>query len=140
MKLFEEKYGIVEYDASIPCIVLTVSGFMTSEQFRFLLNKGLEHYITKKKDHDKLLWVADTRKHAVHSDEDMRWVADDWNPRALAAGLRYMAFVLPENVFGDLTLKKYAQHTEKRNDDLVMEMFGDLQAAKAWCKEVVAQI
>ncbi|HEY9004827.1 hypothetical protein [Ohtaekwangia sp.] len=136
MKLFEEKYGTLEYDASVPCITATFNGFMNSDQFRFFLNKGLDYLIEKKQDHDKILWLADTSKHVVQPDKDTKWVADEWNPRALKAGIYHVAFVLPDNVFGNMSVKKYADNSEKKGDNMVVQMFGDLKTAKDWFRNL----
>jgi hypothetical protein len=136
MKLFQEKYGTLEYDSTVPCIVATFNGFMSSEQFRLFLDTGLEHLIEKKKEHDKILWLADTRKHVVQPDKDTKWVADEWNPRALGAGICHVAFVLPENVFGGTYVKKYAENNEKKEDKMVVQMFGDIDSAKRWFKNL----
>lgn len=136
MILFKEKYGSLEYDSTVPCITATFNGFMSSEQFRNFLNKGLDFLIEKKRFHDRILWLADTTKHVVQPDKDTRWVADEWNPRALKAGIFHVAFVLPENVFGGLSVKKYAESSEKKGDSMVVQMFGDIDSAKRWFKEL----
>lgn len=136
MKLYEEKYGSLEYDPSVPAIVATFNGFMSSEQFRDFLTKGLNHLIEKKKNHSKILWLADTTKHVVQPDQDTAWVANEWNPRALKAGIRHVAFVLPENVFGNMSVKKYASNSEKKGDDMIVQMFGTLDSAKNWFKNL----
>jgi len=136
MKLFNEKYGTLEYDSSVPCIVATFNGFMSSEQFRHFLNLGLDLLIEKKKEHDKILWLADTSKHVVQPDKDTQWVATDWNPRALKAGINHVAFVLPDNVFGNMSVKKYSESTEKKGDNMVVQMFGDLNTAKNWFRNL----
>jgi hypothetical protein len=136
MKLFEEKYGVLEYDSTVPCITASFIGFMSSEQFRSFLNKGLDYLIEKKKEHDKILWLADTRKHVVQPDKDTKWVADEWNPRALKAGIYHVAFVLPENVFGGASVKKYAENNEQKKDKMVVQMFGDIDSAKNWFRDL----
>jgi len=136
MKLFEEKFGTLEYDPTVPCITATFNGFMSSEQFRQFLTTGLDLMIEKKKEHGRILWLADTRKHVVQPDKDTKWVADEWNPRALKEGINHVAFVLPENVFGGLSVKKYAENTEKKTNEMVVQMFGDLESAKNWFKKV----
>jgi hypothetical protein len=136
MKLLEEKYGTIEYDASVPCITASFNGFMSSEQFRSFLNKGLDFLIEKKKNHDQILWLADTSKHVVQPDSDTKWVADEWNPRALKAGIHHVAFVLPENVFGSISVKKYAENSEKKGDTMVVQMFGTLENAKNWFRSL----
>jgi hypothetical protein len=136
MKLFEEKYGSLEYDSTVPCITATFNGFMSSEQFRAFLNKGLDYLIEKKQSHDKILWLADTRKHVVQPDKDTSWVAESWNPRALKGGIRHVAFVLPENVFGNASVKRYADGNAKQKDQMEVQMFGDLDSAKKWFKNL----
>ncbi|HYC85561.1 MAG TPA: hypothetical protein VEB86_10080 [Chryseosolibacter sp.] len=134
MKLYEEKYGTLEYDATVPCITATFNGFMNSEQFKSFLNRGLDLLIEKKKIHSRILWLADTRKHVVQPEKDTTWVADDWNPRALKGGIQHVAFVLPENVFGDLSVKKYAEKNDIQENKMVVQMFGDIESAKKWFK------
>lgn len=136
MLLLKEKYGSLVYDSSVPCVTATFDGFMTSEQFRDFLNKGLNHLIEKKKVHDKILWLADTTKHVVQPDKDTQWVADSWNPRAIEGGIRHVAFVLPENVFGGMSVKKYAENSEKKGDSIEVQMFGNVESAKAWFKKL----
>ena len=136
MKLFEEKYGTLEYDSTVPCITATFNGFMSSEQFRNFLNKGLDHLIEKRKIHPKMLWLADTRKHVVQPDKDTKWVADEWNPRALQGGIYHVAFVLPENVFGNASVKRYADNTLQKKDEMVVQMFGDIKSAKDWFRKL----
>ncbi len=136
MKLFEEKYGTLEYDSTVPCITATFNGFMSSEQFRAFLSKGLDYLIEKKQSHDKILWLADTRKHVVQPDKDTKWVADEWNPRALKGGIHHVAFVLPENVFGNASVKRYADNTVKKKDEMDVQMFGDINSAKQWFKNL----
>jgi hypothetical protein len=136
MKLLEEKFGSLEYDSTVPCITATFNGFMSSEQFRAFLNKGLDYLIEKKQSHDKILWLADTRKHVVQPDKDTTWVAESWNPRALKGGIRHVAFVLPENVFGNASVKRYADGNAKQKDQMEVQMFGDLDSAKKWFKNL----
>jgi hypothetical protein len=136
MKLFEEKYGTLEYDSTVPCIIASFNGFMSSEQFRAFLNLGLDYMIEKKKNHNKILWLADTSKHVVQPDKDTKWVADEWNPRALKGGIRHVAFVLPENVFGNASVKRYADNTLKKKDEMEVQMFGDINSAKQWFKNL----
>lgn len=136
MKLFEEKYGTLEYDSSVPCITATFNGFMSSEQFRHFLNKGLDQLIEKKEMHPRMLWLADTRKHVVQPDKDTKWVADEWNPRALKGGIYHVAFVLPENVFGNASVKRYADNTLQKKDEMVVQMFGDIKSAKDWFRNL----
>jgi hypothetical protein len=53
MKVFEETYGSLEFDPSVPCVVATFVGFMTSDQFRQFLMRGLDLMIEKKKKQER---------------------------------------------------------------------------------------
>lgn len=137
MKLFEEKYGTLEYDSTVPCITATFNGFMSSEQFRAFLTTGLDHLIEKKQLHDRILWLADTTKHVVQPDKDTHWVAEVWNPRALKGGIRHVAFVLPENVFGNMSVKRYSDSNKSKQEAMMdVQMFGDITSAKNWFRGI----
>lgn len=83
------------------------------------------------------LWLADTRKHVIQPDQDTKWVTDEWNSRALKAGIRHIAFVVPENVFGEASVKRYAENTEKKDKGaMVVQMFESIDSAKRWFKEL----
>lgn len=132
MKLVDETNGTIEYDASVPCLTATFTSFMPTDQFQAFLNKGLALLIEKKRIHRRLLWLADTSHHAVQPAQDIQWVVEDWNPRALKAGINHVAFVLPANVFASRAVKGYAAKTKETEDEMTVEVFGALEAAKEW--------
>jgi hypothetical protein len=143
MKLVEEKNGTIEYDPTVPCITASFTDFMSTEQFKAFLEKGLAHLIEKKKSHARLLWLADTSKHAVQPEKDILWVAEHWNPRALRAGINHVAFVLPENVFAVRSVKGYAAKSAPKEDEvrdqediMTVEFFGKIEDAKEWFRNL----
>ena len=137
MLLLEQKNGKLEYDETVPCVKGTFSGFMSSEDFRQFLNKGLEYCIKYKKEGKPFLWLADTRLHSVQSKADTNWVATDWTPIALQNGIQYVAFVLPENVFGELSVRNYVNEAKKTNaDEMNIQMFNQEKTAVEWFKHV----
>jgi hypothetical protein len=131
MKLVNETYGTIEYDASVPCITATFNAYMPSDLFRDFLERGLKHLIEKKKIHRRLLWLADTSNHSVQPDKDIKWVAEEWNPRALAAGINHVAFVLPEKAFAVRAVHNYREKS-KDQAEMTVEFFGKLEDAKEW--------
>jgi hypothetical protein len=137
MILFKEKYGSLEYDESVPCITATFLGFMSSEIFREFLQKGLKYLKEKKKPDEPILWLADTKKHQVQGAEDLKWVAEKWNPQALAIGVNCVAFVLPDNIFGEASIKNYSNIAKiKDPDKMHIEIFGDIDTAKDWFRKL----
>lgn len=137
MILFKEKYGTLEYDESVPCITATFLGFMSSETFRSFLEKGLQSLKEKKQPGKPLLWLADTKKHQVQAADDLKWVAEKWNPRALEIGVNNLAFVLPDNIFGETSVKNFSNIAKERDPEKMhIEMFATVRDAKEWFKKL----
>ncbi|UII27409.1 hypothetical protein LVD15_02965 [Fulvivirga maritima] len=136
MVLLEKSKGVLEYDESAPCVIGRFTGFMKSDEFRAFLLKGLEYCIQYKPEGKDIMWLADTRSHSVQQKEDTDWVATHWNPKALEAGVRYVAFIVPENVFGEMAVKNYMnQSTKYGGKTLHIGMFSTIDQAKEWFKK-----
>lgn len=138
MILFKQSYGSIEYDESVPAVIAHFEGFMKSEQFRDFLNKGLDYLLQKSNElGSEVLWLADTRNHAVQPNEDTQWVSEVWNPRAFKGGLRHVAFVMPEKIFAQASVDNYAKHNDQNEvNKMQIKMFDSVEKAKAWFKEV----
>ena len=135
MILHKEKYGSIEFNKEIPCLIWKPYHFHKSEQFRSLLLRGVEDYIKYKKDYPVLHWLNDTRKIKVVAKEDQQWLCDVINKNAYEAGLKYMAFVLPENIFGKLAVRIYVQNTLRTNNNsLTIKIFNGYVNAENWLK------
>ncbi|UII21390.1 hypothetical protein [Fulvivirga ligni] len=139
MILLEKSKGVLEYDESVPCVIGRFNGFMKSEEFRSFLLKGLDYCKQYKPKGKPIMWLADTRAHSVQQKEDTDWVATDWNPKALEAGVAYVAFIVPENVFGEMAVKNYMNQTAKYGKETMhIGMFSTIDQAKKWFKEKTA--
>lgn len=138
MIVVKESYGYIEYDETVPAVIGHFDAFMKSEQFRVFLNKGLDFLLKMiNETGSEVLWLADTRKHAVQPNEDTRWVSEVWNPRAYKGGLRHVAFVMPEKIFAQASVDNYAKHNDQQKEgQMQIKMFDSVEKAKAWFKEV----
>ena len=133
MELLKKKNCVLEYDATTPCMIARFNGFMTSEEFRTLLNDGLKQSLARIKPGQEFLWLADTRNHSVQGKADTDWVGTDWTPRALKGGLRFVAFVLPKNAFGEMSVQNYINQAKKVNlNEMNIGMFDSEVKAKEW--------
>ena len=65
------------------------------------------------------------------------WTVNNWNPRALASGIEYVAFVLSDNVFGQMQVHNYVDLIAEDQSDRKMKtkVFTDLKSAKDWLRE-----
>jgi hypothetical protein len=70
-----------------------------------VLRAGAEAGLVTLSENHGSRWCADCRGLGPISIEDQSWIDRDWFPRALAAGLKRMALVLPYEVFVERNVK-----------------------------------
>ena len=127
---YESERFRVFWDEDIAAAMGAGEGFVDGEEFRTGMDKGLELLIKKR----SIRWLAEMSRRKVHTPDDQKWVVDDWTPRAVAAGLRYTAFVLPTSVVSKMALQRMNQTIADRT--LEMAYFDNLEDARRWLASV----
>ena len=130
MKLFETQGGYIAYDPEKRIMTAKFTGFMNGPHFREFMQTGLKE-LKAKLSEGNVLWLADTRDHQVAKREETDWVAQVWTPEAMEAGLTHIAFVLPKNVFAEISVSNY-QEKAKAIPGLAIKNFDDLSKAEDW--------
>lgn len=76
--------------------------FTTTEERRMALEKGLEVI-----ERDRVSkWLTNNKSGSAIPQEDIDWGINEWFPRAIKAGLKHWAVILPEKAVGKLSGKK----------------------------------
>ncbi len=133
---FKEDFGEIDFLEDVPCVVWRPTKFMDSAQFRKLMGTGVDFYKQKKSSNSNLVWLNDASEMKVIGKDDQKWLEEVVNMQAVENGLKYMAFVLPENIFGKIAVKSYVSSTlGKLNKDLTIKSFSDRSKAIDWLKE-----
>ena len=105
--IFSEPYGRVFIDEAVPCVVIQWLGFANRTEFLALQQTALRYL----EDHATPArpWglVADVRRMGAIPTEVQEWLVNDFNPRAIAAGLREVSVVPAETVFGQMATQRY---------------------------------
>lgn len=83
--------------------------------------------------HGATRWIADTREMAVMPAEAQRYAADDWWPRALDAGFRWLAILLPKSSMAKLAIDE-STAPSAQNPDSETRYFASVEAAKEWLR------
>ena len=136
--LHAEPYGSLLFAPEIPCIIISWHGFANSEQFRFLMNRGLEMYQEKAPQTQPLGWLADTRDVQAVKPADQEWMKTDWNIRAYNAGIHHVSFVVPETVFGQISVQSYTQNVAEVDAyEIETTLHRTLREAKSWLKKAI---
>jgi hypothetical protein len=136
-RLFTIDGGSLDFDASVPCIIATYTGFVLSEDFRSQCEEGLIQIRKKVAEHGKVAWITNLTNSDIFCDEDVNWVLEYWNTNAYAGGLVYYAVVVPENIFTTINLNEYMEAHRQCKNPLVLNLFQDVESALGWLREVM---
>ena len=97
------------------------------------MRRGLDVGLDLIRDKQARRWLVDSRLLGAIDPADVKWVNDHWIPRAVAAGLQSMAFVLAKKVVMQLTMKSFIARIDER--ELANAYFDDIDSARAWLRE-----
>ena len=117
----------VEYEAADNLVYNNWVGYQTREGIITAANAGLEVIARHRcpyllNDNTLVLGPWD---HAVD------WIAQDWTPRAIAAGLTHFAHVVSPESFAALSAEAMASGVA---GSFQMRIFGNVPAARAWLR------
>lgn len=119
----------VDYDAEVPCVVMTWQGYATSKVFRDA-NEKIVDVIAR---HKTAKMLADVKYFVLIGAEDQAWLASDWIPRAIEAGMKTIAMVTPTFHFNRVAVEAVVQKMDRER--LTVEFFADRKQALAWLSE-----
>jgi hypothetical protein len=128
MIYFENSSATVEWDETIQAPILTRRTFAKGEMYREPNNKVIE-LLQEKKAH-KLL--TDALLADITENADMEWLTNDWVPRVMKTGLRWMAVVMPSKVIVEMQISRAG----KSRTGYESKFFEDMEQAKQWLKSV----
>ena len=129
MLLLQKPFVTIEYDETLRCLIQNWVGFAKSADFRFAINESLEFF--KKAKVDKI--ISNTKNASLVKKEDTDWVAQVITPQMVRHGLRYMAFVVPTNVFTQFSVDNFK---EEASAVVSIRYFDNPTAASEWLSEV----
>ncbi len=123
----ETKIRTAYYDENTNAAIGTFIGFLTQDEFITIANNLLDILETKKISKQ----LNDIKKMKVLKPEIDEWLKTIWFPKAKKAGLKYFAFVVPDDIFGKLSMNAVNQ---KANDSSGIEIqyFNNIEEAKQW--------
>jgi hypothetical protein len=116
----------VGYDAEVACVTMTWKGYATSRDFREANERILG--VLAERNTSKML--GDIKEFVLIGADDQHWLATNWIPRAIQAGLRNVAMITPVFYFNRVAV---ANVEEKLDPEmLVLQYFDNREAARNW--------
>ena len=122
MKLFENSFSEINYLEEHKCLVQVWKKFCMPEDFRKVQLKTAELF----KAHNCVNFISDTTDAGVLKKEETEWAAKTITPQLVEAGMREMNFVVPKNVFTQMTLDNL---TKQEAQDMPMHFFPSMEDA-----------
>ncbi|MGH7434497.1 MAG: hypothetical protein ACRENE_02400 [Polyangiaceae bacterium] len=98
------------------------------ESFRDILTRGAE--LLERRHATK--WLSDDRANAALRPEDGKWAMEVWSKRAIAAGWKYWAIVMPDAALGKANMRRFIR--EYADQGVTVQIFGSAEEALAWLK------
>ena len=117
----------VSYDAEVPCVVMTWTGYAPGAPFRAANEAVLARIVQERATRI----LGDIEAVQITDAADQRWLSEDWLPRAAAAGLRYAALVTPAFELEHAPVRLIGESVPPPFE---LEYFDDLEAARAWLR------
>ncbi len=93
---------------------------------RDALNTGAE---LLKKNHARK-WLSDDRSYIIFAHEDLKWGADEWQPKAVSYGWKYWAIVKPLDEIGKMSIEQISY--DYKITGLTIEYFDNVDKAFEW--------
>ncbi len=125
---YDQPHLTLRWDADGNIVLAAWKGDVHGEPMRDGLEEGLR-LIVEKRAHK---WLVDGREFNSIDPADVKWVNDNWIPRAVDAGIGWMAFVMAKKVVMAMTMKSFIARINQR--ELSTAYFDDLEGARAWLR------
>lgn len=125
---YDAPHLTILWDDETKCVVLEWRGFVYGEMACDSLNRGFDLFVQKGASR----WLGDMRKLKVWGEEETRWINDDFFPRIFAAGLRRLAYVVPESALAQLSLQRMMRPIKEEVCETAY--FSTPEEAKRWLR------
>lgn len=103
INIIDNQYARLSFDPDVKFVHHCFHSTLDSKNLRAVLNGGID--LLKK--HNATKWLSDNREIGPHSEEDSQWVNDNWLPRAIAAGWKYWALVVPHDFMARINMSEF---------------------------------
>jgi hypothetical protein len=127
--IFDNEHAALFYHQETKIVHHQFKADLDSAHMRKTLTGGIDLL----KEHQAIKWLSDNRAMHTHSEEDGEWINANWLPRAIAAGWKYWALVVPNDVMGRMNMSEFVQSFYDRGVRIMV--FTDVNEAMRWLEK-----
>jgi hypothetical protein len=128
MIYYDERWLTIRWDDSVHAVWAEYKGYAEGEEFRAGHEVGLNLLRQKRASR----WVSDARQLAPVRQVDQEWTNNDFFPRGIAFGWRWLAIVSPKAAVARMSAKQVISKINKTN--FTTNNFDSMEAARAWLR------
>ena len=131
IEIIKNEFATLVYHPESKIIHHTFHQPIGGDKFREVLNTGtdaLEKYGASK-------WLSDDRGNSALSQEDTDWSMNFWFPRAIKAGWKFWALVVPQDLLARMNLKEFVDSYYDKG--LRIMVFNGPEEAMQWLTDIV---
>jgi hypothetical protein len=129
---FEDSYAKLEFDASVPCVKLSLDGVPRySEHYQYVQRKRIELVNRESKKFGRINLLTDSSTAGPVLDEDVSFFKHQVLPELEKAGVRFLAIVMPESKFTQLTIREMTE----RSRSITVKYFDSMREARTWLRD-----
>lgn len=129
-KLKKLKMENLTIDRESNSVLAVFENYIKENEFKEFATKILDKVKTSGKK--KLLY--DTRGLKVMSQSIQEWINEIWFPEANDIGVSHMAFIVPESIFGKVSMEQTNSQKEKIGN-INIQYFNSKHHAQNWIKK-----
>jgi len=123
-------FVLVRWDGDGPWVYVKWKAWANSSEYR----AAQEVIILAFRENHASRDLIDSTDRRVVSDDDQKWLVENWMPRAAAAGRRWTAIVMPKSALGRTIAENI--DTYARSKHITIEHFETVEDAAAWLSTV----
>jgi hypothetical protein len=125
--LYFSRRGVadVTWDANWNVVHIEAKGWADTAESHAVLDSA----IRAMSDHEGSRWLFDGRDMNEIKQSELQWITDVWLPRALAAGLRVAAIVMPRS---GTAMKNIDDMAKAAENEIEVRYFSSVENARQW--------
>lgn len=126
----EYPYLVIRWDEECRLLIIQWRGGFKGRNLKEGLLTALEEF---KKRRPNAQWIGDTTDIGIIGPEEQAWVDQEWHPKFLATGVKYMAIIRPKSAIAKMTMTQIVAQIP--GTQLTVYNCATLQEAREWMKQ-----
>ncbi len=132
--ILDNEYAKLVYYVAPKIVHHTLRKPVSGAPFREVLIRGVEIF----ERHGATKWLSDDRGNGALHPDDGKWSMEVWSPRAIAAGWKHWAIVMPNAALGKANMRRFIREYSDRGVEV--RIFESPEESFEWLSNPTAEM